>query len=854
MKKIQSSFKWDLFLILSVYLSPAHADSNYFPLMYRNTFQGAIASSTTIGKAESMVPFYGNPEDHIVFVDLAGAYDSQDAYQIGPGIGLRYARNNQIFGAYLFGDFTRTHCKGKRFVFNPGVEWMGPEWDLHINGYFPTQHQKNIKNLGFASTQGNYDFIFFQGHQSFDQKLNEYDIVGTGVDAELGHLFVVSSMRHRIFIGGYFFGSSHGVSSITGIEAGAEISVFPRISFIIAGSHDNIYKNKALFSVRLNFGSPIDHYSDDVRDRFVDPIPRHLATLYTAASVPCQKAIKNTGESVLFGDHIWFFREGSNTATSVTINECTYANPCIGINSNIISSIDSLDDNAIFYFAPGTYYPVALPNPAPGTLTLQNGQTFWGRTNDYRHPANGADRAMMLGVMQLPGNNRLDSLQVVNDSVTEILGDGYGPNITGVHVLGTTGKVTLNNVNIQTSSNNAANNGAISVFAEGSSPVVITNSTLNAVETSLTSTNGAENIAIVGNNNLTLTNSTLNASVLGNIPAYNVYNQTSSSIMKITNVTMTANSGGIGAAGNVFLNAPSTATLTNVNLTATATDPNNPEGAENVILDQNSNATVNDSVLTATNSSTNPFSSAININNFLATSVVNNTQMNATDNNGDFAAGVYLTNGSTTVNNSVMNIVENGGNPNANGFGVYSFGGILPEAIIQNSTVNVTANSNGVETAGLFLITADGTVNNSTLNITQLSTGWAAGFNATQSTGTFNNTKVNVQGTNAAQTFGILSIVNSNVGSINNTSYHITNTNGLAFGAETDATSHVGLQNNSLTITSQTAQAAGIINNGTMTITNSDFVINGNNTSTFNLGANPPTQSGGSCEVNGNPC
>ncbi len=784
-----------LFLLTS---QAVHAEENWFntdafPIMPRFSLAGSGASGAVIGLGDTLVPILGNPNRFIVFADAAGAYDDHNANFISPGGGLRYVKSNQILGAYFFADFTKTKGNGHFFVANPGLEWMSATWDAHINGYFPSTQMHKLRDLGLASSLGNYNFIQFKGHTQFDQQLVQYGVVGKGVDAEIGFSLPLHELRSRFYVGAYHY-RPEPVQSITGGQIGFEYPINPLASIIVSGSHDNVFKTNGSITLRLTFGNSSIHFSENVGDRLVDPLPRHLGTLYTGASIPSEKLITNSGESLAVLRDIWFFLPGSTSVAGVTIEDCTIENPCVGLNQNTIHSINLLDPNAIFYFAPGQYFPLDAP-PAAGILTIANGQSFWGRNTGYVTPANGSNRAVMNGVLQLSSNNILDSLQVFNNSVDENLASFGGLNKTGIHILTSTGNNYLNNMNVQVT-NNALNNGALSVFTEGNTSLTINNSSFDAVDNAINSTNGAENIAILGNNPISINNSSFIASVAGDIGAFNIYNQTSTTSLLLSNNTMNAVSAGAGgAAGNVYLVGPNSSVNLNAStLTARITGPNSPQGAENIILfANNTSAFINDSILNAINDSVN--GQAINVNNFSATVTVTNSNLTTTDTNGDGAIGVVSDQGGNTViNNSIINTNESGG--------TFTTGVFVRNAVasINQTEINATNNSNTSSLSGIFVEGASSaTVTGSTMTVTQQGAGSATGARASG---------------------GTLNVLNSN--------FNISSPNG--------------------------GTAYGVINFGTMSFVNSHFVITGNGASQFNGGANPVSVSDGTCILNGLPC
>lgn len=864
--------------------------TGYFPLVPNVTFGGTGASGALIGSAESLIPLYGSWCRGIFFADVEGQYDNHDAYLISPGVGLRSVLNNQILGAYAFGDYTKTDGNGKYFVLNPGLEWMSLNWDADVNGYFPKTKSKFIQNLGFASNSGNFNFISFSGHTEFDQELLQYGVVGNGIDGEIGYSFPVRNLRGRVYAGGYHYAESKTTvinggraSDINGGQIGIECPLTNMVALVFSGSDDNVNKVNGAVTLRLSFGSSQNSFICNVRDRLTDPVHRHLGTLNTAAAIPSQKVIQNSGENIPFLRNIWFFLPGTSIATGVTADECTFEHPCTGINQDVVNSIGQQAPNAIFYFAPGQYFPITTPTPTAGTLTLVSGQSWWGREAGYVRPAQGADRAVMNGVLELPGSNVLDSLQVFNDSV-ESTGI-FGANIVGINVLGTSGSVLLNNLNIDARDN--FSNGAFSIYAAGNSAISLSNSTLNAT-VNHDSNNGAENIAMVGDNAFSINNSILNATNVGFGGAFGIFMEGGTQLA-INNSIFNTNNTGIGSNGafGIFVNSGthqigisgttfntlddgsnqatsfllftngSNVTFNDTTFNAREINASSTGGANDVLVFSTSIISINNSHLNATNTG-GGIGGAFAVKSFGGspnTSInIDSSILDTNDNGTGGSAGLVLGSGNATMTNSIVNAVENG-TGNGGAFGVEVFNG---KAIIANSTLNAVDNgangSSGILAAGLNAqAIANGVTINSQENGAGEANGIAARFNGDVNV---SNSSINVISTEAAASVnpatGVHTFQNGTA-EVQNTTFNVTANGHDAVGAQSDGASNITILNSIFSnVLSQTGLASGVQNNGTGTIrlTNTNFNINGPG-AVFNSGPGVVIVSGGVCTVNG---
>lgn len=228
-----------LLIVLSSWILPLVAvraatnpSSQYgaLPLQGRVTFS-AMGTDIALLGADAMQPFYGN-HDQFLFADFMGDGATDSTFLASPGGGYRQVIHNQIFGAYFFGDYEKTSLGENFWDLSPGIEWIGVHWDAHANAYFPTTQSKQMGPAVFAETQGDYSHVAFENntHNQYDALVAPYDVIGNGVDAELGYSFAGSNnFRSRFYVGGYYY-QPQNVENITGITAGFEQPLSKNIS------------------------------------------------------------------------------------------------------------------------------------------------------------------------------------------------------------------------------------------------------------------------------------------------------------------------------------------------------------------------------------------------------------------------------------------------------------------------------------------------------------------------------------------------------------------------------------------------------------------------------------------------
>ncbi|KTD08245.1 inverse autotransporter beta domain-containing protein [Legionella jamestowniensis] len=495
--------------LLAVYNSSLHAEfrPTSFPLIPRLSGEGYFGNRA-LGEFDGMVPIYGN-QDGILYVDGLGKLGSDDGYLGSIGGGLRGIHNNYLWGAYVFGDYNRT-SRGQHFpVVNPGLELMTNYLDIHVNGYFPTTKQKS-EGIFLGSDLGTTQYISFTGHSQFDSLINVVEEVGNGVDGEIG-LTLPETRNLRLFGGGYHF-APQNTSDINGIVGGVEVPINHNLTVAFRDSYDNVQKNTALFTVRFTLGGIKKSEQPTVRDRLLDPIPRHLGTWDTGSGIPSQQAYLNTGVRVLTRDNIWFFSgTGSPFVAANGFGNCTFENNCLdsSFNQPTLDAINTISPNANLYIGPGTYgnigtttSPSSITAMATSLLTL-DGQSLYGRSIDFKT----GQAQILQGSLLVTGGKEDEQGRPLTETIDSlILTNQDGQHPAGIVIVGP--RVNISNAAIGFDTNDRGYRTAISI--EGAQEINISNSVLIAFA------DGNDNfdvtttgVAILNSSDITLRNNTI---------------------------------------------------------------------------------------------------------------------------------------------------------------------------------------------------------------------------------------------------------------------------------------------------------------------------------------------------------
>lgn len=707
--------------------------STRFPRVGRATLSAAGAGVGTAAGAgvgifggDVMQPVYGN-DNGFLFADFMGDGATSNTFLVSPGVGYRQVVKNQIWGAYFFGDNEKVNLGKNFWNLSPGIEWMTPHWDVHANGYFPLPQTKKMGETVFADTLGNYDYVSFVNgtHNQYDALTAPYDVIGNGGDVELAYRFAVyNNFASRVYVGGYFyepasatdFTNITNVKNITGVTVGLEQSLTKNIRASLMNSYDSLNSYTIGVRLQLTFGDDSTTYSNNVHDRLLEPIERHVGIIATGAGTYDQLGYRNLGNALEYnnvyflapngvaGLHLTGADDGAYLAAAA---DGTYGNP-MNLSQASLDAINSQSPNSSRLYLQGgngAVYDVNVSNTGTYTdpvqnvtahgLLLYNGQDLYGRSANYTAPAASNERP----IVSIDGN---DNFNGVNGFIIQNGGEN-----------------TFSDLAITASTTNA---NFFTTYGIGviTSLGATADATVNVINTSVTALNTG---LYAGNSSTTrtLTINAINSSFNGN-----------------TN-TQTNNNNNLGGANGLYANNSSTGNLT-INATSTSFSDNTMSGPNNwaaglYATNNTGNLTINatDSSFNNNTSSIDGNAGAFGLKIFQNTGAgtqnitVINSQFNdntatATNNAGGYGISVTC----STCSASNLNITNSSFNgntasdPNGGAYGLYG-NFINMNVNITNSTFNDNIN-NGTPTTSTGAFGVEFIVGNDTesktINIT----------------------------------------------------------------------------------------------------------------------------------------
>ena len=386
---------------------------------------------TGVFGADAMTPVYGSQREFL-YADAMGDYGTDDTYLLSPGLGYRKVIHNQIIGAYFFGDYEKTSLGANFWNLSPGVEWITPQWDVHLNGYIPTSTSQQVGDPVFLNTTGDDSQISFETgtYNQYDQLVSPFAVIGNGLDTEVGYSFDINDdhLRSRAYIGGYYYQapSNTNVDNITGVTVGFSEPLTKSTSISLFNSYDQVTNYNIGVRLSMTLGGESNIYSNNVETRLFDTVERHIGVIDTGAGNYDQQANENLGKNLEYTNVYFVSENGTGNGT--------YGNPMALTQSSLDLANSQNADGSRIYIQEGSTYVVdsssatntgsSLDDEGDLGLYVHDGQEFYGRSTDYTSAASSGSQPVIEvtdgynGFIIQEGNNTFSDLSISSSGST----------------------------------------------------------------------------------------------------------------------------------------------------------------------------------------------------------------------------------------------------------------------------------------------------------------------------------------------------------------------------------------------------------------------------------------------------
>ena len=716
-----------LFILGCSLSANALAEPSLFPVQPGISLAGFTGDGWT-AFGDTLAPIFGK-SSNFTYIDPQIYYHSQSnqqQYSGSVGLGQRWLTGNNIWGAYVFGDYNHT-TENHSFLFvSPGVERLGQTWDFSVNSYLPVSNQRLYTGTEFADQAGDYSQVSFSGNNQYDEIVNTDETTGWGADAKVSARLPFKNIK--LSAGSYYFAPKDSDEIIGGVVQ-AQMPVNRYFSVQASEAYDNDAHNtiKVGLSISLGGRSSGADFTGDLSERLVDPIQRQLtAAGQGAPSGLVADNVTHTGQTGLEASNLSFFVPDSTPANGVS-GDGTYENPYQGFSQVNINDANQ-KNNRNFYLNSGEYN--AEYANGNDQIILNDDQLF-GRQNNFLRPTENDQAILNFSQSGLTAASG-DSFDKIMGVTLTGSGNGIGvdinqmndsPAITfdieNTHISGFNSGITVNNSASTQTTVNVIDSNISNNLGPGMSVQNQSSGGLNLlVDHSNISSNGESGIYLVDYSAGDLTANIIHSNVSDNanngIYAVNEFNPD----------TLTLNISGSTIADNAYHgvqlyngtganNTNSGAMVANINASSITGNGQNGINASNTSTGtftlnvNNSNIADNADIGIEAINTNDPGNFVFNLRN----SIVNNNGVNGLeifnqDNNGSLT---FNMSGSVVENNKAHGIfldnIESSGNLSAN---------IISSRVDNNSFDGIYA-LNDLSTGNFTLSLRDSSVSNNGL-------------------------------------------------------------------------------------------------------------------------------------------
>lgn len=456
-----------LFILGCTVTASGWADPLFFPTQPGVTITGYTGNGWT-ALGDTLVPLLGE-SSHFTYIDPQIFYHSQgsqDQYSSSVGLGQRWLTGDNIWGAYLFGDYNHTQENNSFWFLSPGLERLGKIWDFSLNGYLPVSNQRLSTGTEFADQAGDYSQVSFSGNNQYDEIVNTYESTGFGADAKVSARLPFKNIK--LSVGSYYL-APKDCDEIIGAVMQTQVPINRYVSVLASEAYDNNAHNtiKVGLSISLGGRSSGADFTGDLNQRLVDPVQRQLIAVGDGSSggEPVVDTFTNTGRVGLETANISFFVPGSTPDNGVN-GDGTFENPYQGFSQANINDANQ-KNNHNFYLNSGAYN---AEYAADNDKIVLNDDQLYGRQDNFVQPAQENNQPVLNFSQSGLTVSATDSLDKVTGLT--LVGSGTGAGID-INLVNDHPDITVDVKNSNISGfnygiliNNAANSKAtINIFA-----------------------------------------------------------------------------------------------------------------------------------------------------------------------------------------------------------------------------------------------------------------------------------------------------------------------------------------------------------------------------------------------------
>ncbi len=259
-----------------------HAPSEDNPIQPRVELNHRYSNDRAISMMEFWVPLGQNEEDgSVLFGDLRMMGDNQENKELNVGVGYRGIINTKLLGDGIAGgmvwfDRRKTTSNSEFNQVTAGLEWLGEQYDVRLNGYVPLN-----KKQSYTRANPNGDGLGFVGNQiivNTDQAVVEEAL--PGLDLEIGtRLNFLDGVTDstRVYAGAYHFEGDRA-EDVTGYRARIAADITSDIQVGARYQKDDVRGFQAYLeaTVRFPFDAKKSFQEEGLRSRLDESPERDI--------------------------------------------------------------------------------------------------------------------------------------------------------------------------------------------------------------------------------------------------------------------------------------------------------------------------------------------------------------------------------------------------------------------------------------------------------------------------------------------------------------------------------------------------------------------------------------------------